>query len=117
MYRIFAQPGRLLVQVACTPDGVAYLNVARTVGRAGGAYLSRPRNVAVVIGWEEEYAAQTFYAAVLTGTTRPLRTRSGPGCRGCERMDCRHRALPPVNQALDIGTVERGVVLYRIRAS
>ncbi|MGI4952362.1 MAG: helix-turn-helix domain-containing protein [Janthinobacterium lividum] len=116
VYRAFAQPGRLLVQVAQTPDGVVYLNVARTVGRDGGAYLSRPRNVAIVIGCEIGYAAQTVYATGLNLHDPAIADPIGPGCRGCERTDCRHRAMPPADHALDVGTMERGVVPYRIRA-
>ncbi len=116
VYRTFAQPGRLLVQVAQTPDGVSYLNIARTVGRDGGAYLSRPRNVAVVIGCETGYAAQTVYAAGLDLRDDSIAEPIGPGCRACERTECRHRAVPPASQTLDVGTVERGVVPYRIRA-
>ena len=115
VYRTFSQPGRLLVQVARTPDGVTYLNIARTVGRDGGAYLSRPRNVAVVIGCEIEYAAQTVYSTGLDLQDPENADPIGPGCRACERPACRHRAVPPASQALDVGTVERGVVPYRIK--
>ncbi len=115
VYRTFAQPGRLLVQVAQTPDGMSYLNIARTVGRDGGAYLSRPRNVAMVIGCELAYAPQTVYAAGLDLRDPATADPIGPGCRACERANCRHRAVPPAGQALDVGTVERGVVPYRIR--
>lgn len=115
VYRAFAQPGRLLVQIARTPDNVAYLNVARTVGSEGGAYLSRPRNVAIVVGCEIDYAAQTVYAAGLNLRDPHIADPIGPGCRACERTDCRHRAVPPASQSLDVGTVERGVVPYRIR--
>ncbi|MGI4802634.1 MAG: helix-turn-helix domain-containing protein [Janthinobacterium lividum] len=115
VYRAFAQPGRLLVQVAQTPDGAVYLNVARTVGRDGGAYLSRPRNVAIVIGCEIGYAAQTVYATGLDLHDPAVAEPIGPGCRGCERTDCRHRAVPPASHTLDVGTTERGVVPYRIR--
>jgi predicted transcriptional regulator/transcriptional regulator with XRE-family HTH domain len=115
VYRAFAQPGRLLVQVARTPDGVAYLNIARTVGGGGSSYLSRPRNVALVIGCEIEYATETVYAAGLDLHDPNIADPIGPGCRACERVDCRHRAVPPASQALDVGTVERGVVPYRIR--
>lgn len=116
VYRAFAQPGRLLVQVAQTPDGAVYLNIARTVGRDGGAYLSRPRNVAIVIGCEIGYAAQTVYATGLHLHDPAIADPIGPGCRACERTDCRHRAMPPADHALDVGTMERGVVPYRIRA-
>ena len=116
VYRTFSQPGRLLVQVARTPDGVTYLNIARTVGRDGGAYLSRPRNVAIVIGCEIEYAVQTVYSAGLDLHNPESADPIGPGCRACDRAACRHRAVPPANQALDVGTMERGVVPYRIQA-
>ena len=115
VYRAFTQPGRVLVQVAQTPDGVAYLSVARTVGRGGGAYLSRPRNVAVVIGCEIEYARQTVYATGLDLRDTASHDPIGPGCRACERTACRHRAVPPASQSLDVGSLERGVVPYRIR--
>ena len=116
MYGAFARPGRLLVQVARTPDGTSFLNIARTVGRDGGAYLSRPRKVAVVIGCEVGYATRTVYAAGLDlhdpATADPI----GPGCRACDRTRCGQRAVPPASQALDVGTTERGVVPYRIRS-
>lgn len=115
VYRAFVQPGRLTVQVARTPDQVSYLNIGRTVGRGGGAYLSRPRNVAIVIGCEVSYAAQTVYATGLDLLDPKIADPIGPGCRACERIDCRHRAVPPASGTLDTGTSERGVVPYRIR--
>ena len=93
---------------------VPYLNVARTVGRDGGAYLSRPRNVAIGIGCEIGYAAQTVYATGLDLRDPAVADPIGPGCRACERADCRHRAVPPVDHALDVGATDRGVIPYRI---
>jgi predicted transcriptional regulator/transcriptional regulator with XRE-family HTH domain len=115
VFRAFAHPGEILVQRAVSPDGAAYLNIARTVGRGGGSYLSRPRAVAVVLGCEARYAGQMVYAEGLDLTNPDLADPIGPGCRACERTNCRHRAVPPMNQALDLGTAERGVVPYRIK--
>jgi predicted transcriptional regulator/transcriptional regulator with XRE-family HTH domain len=116
VYRAFAHPGEILVQLASTPDDVTYLNIARTVGRGGGSYLARPRAVAVVLGCEIAYAAQTVYAQGLNidapGAADPI----GPGCRACPRTNCRHRSVPPMGHALDMGTAERGVVPYRLKA-
>ena len=42
VYRAFASPGQILVQLATTPDDVTYVNVARTVSRPGGFHLARP---------------------------------------------------------------------------
>jgi XRE family transcriptional regulator, fatty acid utilization regulator len=114
VHQAFAQPGRILVQLANTPDGTTYLCIARTVSMSGGSYLSRPRAVAVGLGCEIAYAEQTIYSTGLDlknlGASDPI----GPGCRACERVECRHRALPPIGRPLDVGTAERGVVPYRI---
>jgi predicted transcriptional regulator/DNA-binding XRE family transcriptional regulator len=116
VYRAFAHPGEILVQLARTPDDLTYLNIARTVGRDGGSYLSRPRAVAVVLGCELRYAAQMVYAAGLDLTNPDAADPIGPGCRACERTSCRHRSVPPLGRALDVGTGERGVVPYRVRS-
>ena len=115
VYRAFAHPGEILVQLASTPDDVTYLNIARTVGRGAGSYLARPRAVAVVLGCETRFAAQTVYAAGLNTTALEAAEPIGPGCRACERNNCRHRSVPPMGRALDMGTAERGVVPYRLK--
>jgi predicted transcriptional regulator/transcriptional regulator with XRE-family HTH domain len=114
VYRAFARPGEILVQLATTPDQVSYLNIARTVGRGGGAYRARPRAVAVVLGCETRYAAKTVYAAGLNLADPDAADPIGPGCRACERTGCRHRSVPPMGLKLDVGTAERGVVPYRV---
>jgi XRE family transcriptional regulator, fatty acid utilization regulator len=116
VYRAFASPGQILVQLARTPDNITYLNVARTVGRTGGFHLARPRSVAVVLGCEMAHAHRTVYATGLDLGSPETAVPIGPGCRMCERTGCRHRAVPPVGQKLDVGTGERGVIPYRIRA-
>lgn len=116
VFSAFARPGRVLVQLARTPDEVSYLTIARTVGRPAGAYLSRPRSVAVLLGCEVEHARLTVYSAGLDLADADAAVPIGPGCRACERVDCRHRAVPPSGHALEIGTGERGVVPYRIQA-
>ena len=114
VYSAFARPGETLVQLAQTPDEVTYLNIARTVGRSDSAYLSRPRSVAVVLGCEIGYAPLTVYAVGLDLKNPAAAVPIGPGCRACERLDCRHRAVPPAGRTLDVGTGERGVVPYKI---
>jgi predicted transcriptional regulator/transcriptional regulator with XRE-family HTH domain len=115
VFKAFAHPGEILVQLASATDDVTYLNIARTVGRGGGSYLSRPRSVAVVLGCEARYAAQIIYSTGLELNNPEVADLIGPGCRACERLSCRHRSIPPMNQAIDVGTAERGVVPYRIK--
>ncbi len=115
VFKAFAHPGEILVQLARAPEEITYLNIARTVGRGGGSYLSRPRSVAVVLGCEARYATQLVYSVGLDLNNPDLADPIGPGCRACERTNCRHRSVPPMDQTLDFGTAERGVVPYRIK--
>lgn len=115
VYRSFSHPGEIQVQLARTPDDVRYLNIARTVGRGGGSYMARPRAVAVVLGCEIGHAAQTVYAAGLDLKNPDAADPIGPGCRACERTNCRHRSVPSMSMALDTGAVERGVVPYKLK--
>ncbi|MGO9134832.1 MAG: helix-turn-helix domain-containing protein [Methylovirgula sp.] len=114
VYHAFAQPGRVSVQLARTPDGVTYLSIARTVGPSGNSFLSRPRAVAIGLGCEIDYARQTVYSIGLNLDDPDAADPIGPGCRTCERGDCRHRAVPPLGRSLDVGNAERGVLPYRI---
>ncbi|WP_342709891.1 short-chain fatty acyl-CoA regulator family protein [Bradyrhizobium sp. B124] len=114
VHQSFSQPGRILVQLAATADATTYLCLARTVSLSGGSYLSRPRAVAVGLGCEIAYANQVVYSKGLDLEDIEAADPIGPGCRACERTDCRHRALPPIGRPLDVGTAERGVVPYRI---
>ena len=114
VFKAFAHPGEILVQFASSADAITYLNIARTVGRSGESYLSRPRSVAVVLGCEARHASQIVYSAGLDINNPDVADPIGPGCRACERTSCRHRSVPPVGHALDVGTAERGVVPYRI---
>ena len=116
VYKTFSEPGQIQIQVARTPDDTTYLNIARTVGRGGGYYLARPRSVAVVLGCEIEHATRTVYATGLDLANTAAVAPIGPGCRVCERTNCRHRAMPPIGRQLDVGTEERGVVPYRVKA-
>jgi predicted transcriptional regulator/transcriptional regulator with XRE-family HTH domain len=113
VHQAFAQPGRILTQLARTPDGVTHLCIARTVG-SGGSFLNQPREGAVGLGCEIAHADQLVYSAGIALADRQLPVPIGPGCRACERGDCRHRAMPPVGHQLDVGTAERGLLPYRI---
>jgi len=114
VHHAFSHPGRILVQLARTPDGVAYLSIARTVGPGGNSYLSRPRAVAVGLGCEIDHADETVYSSGLNVKGIDTPELIGPGCRTCERLDCRHRSVPPLGFQLDVGSAERGVIPYRI---
>ncbi|NVN36751.1 helix-turn-helix domain-containing protein [Komagataeibacter swingsii] len=113
VFRAFATPGQVQIQLSQTTDDSIYLNVARTVGREGLAYGDRPRQTAIVLGCRLSDAAGTVYARGLDLEDRSLVVPIGPGCRACLRDDCSHRSLPVSGRTLDTGNDARGVVPYR----
>ncbi|MFT9253057.1 MAG: short-chain fatty acyl-CoA regulator family protein [Acetobacter okinawensis] len=113
VFRAFATPGQIQVQLSQTTDDSIYLNVARTVGREGLNYADRPRQIAMVLGCTIQDAAKTVYAAGLDLQDHTLVVPIGPGCRACGREQCSHRSLPVSGRVLDTGSNARGVVPYR----
>ncbi|MDG6093857.1 short-chain fatty acyl-CoA regulator family protein [Acetobacter sp. AN02] len=113
VFRCFASPLQLQVQLSRATDGSLYLNVARTVGHAATSYFDRPRQVAVVLGCSAAHAQDIVYSAGLDADDERMVVPIGPGCRACTRTDCRHRAVPPAGMAIDTGSEERGVAPYR----
>ncbi|MFT8896475.1 MAG: short-chain fatty acyl-CoA regulator family protein [Acetobacter sp.] len=116
VFRAFATPGELQVQVSRTTDDAVFLNVARTVGHAGTSYFDRPRRVAIVLGCSVSHASELVYAAGLDLSDERTIIPIGPGCRACIRTDCRHRAIPAAGFQIDAGGEERGVVPYHMVA-
>lgn len=113
IFRAFATPGQVQVQLSQTTDDTIYLNVARTVAHEGRTYTDRPRQSAIVLGCHIKDAAQTVYADGLNLSDHSLVIPIGPGCRACSRDNCSHRSLPLSGRLLDTGSDARGVVPYR----
>ncbi|GAN69676.1 helix-turn-helix domain-containing protein [Acetobacter orleanensis] len=113
VFRAFATPGQIQVQLSQTTDDAIYLNIARTVGHEGSSYADRPRQIAMVLGCAIADAPKTVYAAGLNLDDHTLVVPIGPGCRACGRDQCSHRSLPVSGRILDTGSHARGVVPYR----
>ncbi|OUI80974.1 helix-turn-helix domain-containing protein [Acetobacter orientalis] len=113
IFRAFATPGQVQVQLSQTTDSTVYLNVARTVSHEGRTYTDRPRQSAIVLGCHIKDAPQTVYADGLDLADHSLVIPIGPGCRACSRDNCSHRSLPLSGRLLDTGSDARGVVPYR----
>ena len=112
VHAAFSHPGKVLVQLARMPDGVAYICVARTVTKRGGAYLRPDRQFAVGLGCEASYADQLVYAAGLDLTSEQAADKIGVNCRVCERMDCQQRAFPPIGSHISVDENNRSFVPY-----
>lgn len=102
VYEAFAQPGRVLVQIARMPDGRAYLWIARTVEHGRPGYGATHKSFSVALGCDLRHAARLVYAKGLDLADPGAATPIGAGCRVCEREVCVQRAFPFVGRPLTV---------------
>ena len=107
VYEAFAQPGKVLTQVARMPDGRTYLWIARCVSRATGGYGSPERTFAIGLGCDVRHASRLVYAKGLDLGDAEVATPIGAGCRVCDRQGCPQRAFPALGKQLRIDENER----------
>lgn len=116
VHEAFAQPGRILTQVAEMPDGIRYFGIARTIERGGGGFRARRKLFAIGLGCELSHARELVYADNIQidhpSDVMPI----GPGCRVCPRQDCVQRAFPPAGKPIVIDSNAESLVSYRFRA-
>jgi predicted transcriptional regulator/transcriptional regulator with XRE-family HTH domain len=113
VHEAFGHPGRNLVQLAETPDGVRYLCMARGITKRSGSYLAPDRQYAVGLGCEVQHAAAVVYSAGLD--LKGPAAQIGVSCRICERDNCQQRAFPPIDRPLRVPPNERAIVPYELR--
>jgi predicted transcriptional regulator/transcriptional regulator with XRE-family HTH domain len=106
VYEAFAQPGRILTQLARMPDGRSYLWVARSVSRAHGGYGSPGKTFAIALGCDLSHAHRLVYSKGLDLQDPEVPTPIGMGCKVCERADCPQRAFPFIGRPLDVNENE-----------
>jgi len=109
----FAQPGKILRQVAQMPDGKTYFCIARTVSRTEGGFLMPQKNFAVGLGCEIQHAPQLSYAVGIDLNDKAAAVPIGVSCRVCERDHCPQRAFPPIGKKIHISENEREFLPYR----
>lgn len=102
VYEAFAQPNRILTQLARMPDERTYLWVARTVSHDRGGYRTPRKTFAVALGCDLQHAGRLVYSDGLDLSNPATATPIGAGCRICEREACPQRAFPPVGRSLRV---------------
>ncbi|MFT3778416.1 MAG: short-chain fatty acyl-CoA regulator family protein [Ottowia sp.] len=102
VYEAFAQPGRVLPQLARMPDGRAYLWIARTVHGRGGGWGAPRRVFSIGLGCDVRHAPRLVYSKGLDLRDPEAATPIGMGCKVCERADCPQRAFPFIGRALEV---------------
>src|SRR3546814_10132339 len=61
VHEAVAAPGRILVQIVETPDGVRYVSMAMGLVKESGSYSEPDRRFAVALGCEASFASQFVY--------------------------------------------------------
>ncbi len=102
VYEAFAQPGRILTQLAQMPDGRTYLWIARTVHRAGGGYGEPGKTFAIGLGCDVQHASRLVYSKGLALDDPGAATPIGAGCKVCERPACPQRAFPLLGRPIAV---------------
>lgn len=101
-HEAFAQPDKVLTQVAQMPDGRTYLWIARTVRSASAGYLAPEKLFVVAMGCDIAYADRLVYSTGIAlddpATTVPI----GAGCKVCDRPACAQRAFPQLGRAVAV---------------
>ncbi|WP_199084509.1 short-chain fatty acyl-CoA regulator family protein [Bosea sp. ASV33] len=115
VYDAFAQPGRVLTQVARMPDDRTYLWVARSVSRGRGSYHQPRKTFAVALGCDLRHAGRLVYSDGLDLTNGDAATPIGAGCRICERPACPQRAFPPVGRPLHVDEQRSAFAPYAVK--
>jgi predicted transcriptional regulator/transcriptional regulator with XRE-family HTH domain len=116
VYETFANPGKILVQIAQMPDGRDYMWVARTVERRAARYGQPGKTFAIGLGCELRHAHRLVYSEGLDlSGDASVATPIGAGCRVCERDNCPQRAFPALGRALDLDEHRSTVSPYLVK--
>jgi predicted transcriptional regulator/transcriptional regulator with XRE-family HTH domain len=112
VYEAFAQPGRIVPQLASMPDGRVYLWIARTVSRHGHGWGAPGKTFSIGLGCDVQHASRLVYSRGLDLRHLDAAIPIGMGCKVCERSACPQRAFPFVGKPLRVNENESGFVPY-----
>jgi predicted transcriptional regulator len=113
VHQAFENPGRIIRQLAETPDGVRYFCIATEIAK-GGRFSAPRRRFVISLGCEMSCARDFVYADGLDLANRSAFEPIGISRRICERVDCGQRALPPLKSRLVADHDRRATLPYYI---
>jgi hypothetical protein len=90
----FAQPGRIVTQVAQMPDGRSYFWLAKTTAPEGQGYLGQHKSFAIGLGCDLAHADKLVYSTGVALDDPSTAVPIGAGCKICNRSACAQRAFP-----------------------
>ncbi|NTB95501.1 DUF2083 domain-containing protein [Agrobacterium tumefaciens] len=113
-HQAFETPGRIIRQLAETPDGVRYLCLAVQVDKGLAGFKAPRTRYALALGCEISYSEEFIYADDINVGTGAVFDPIGISCRICERTACSSRAIPPVKRKLNVDRNIRGFLPYTL---
>lgn len=114
-HQAFEAPGRIIRQLAETPDGARYLCLATQVSKGFGGFRAVQTSYALALGCEISYADAFVYADDLHLDERASFDPIGISCRICERTRCSSRAVPALKRKLTIDHNVRTALPYELK--
>jgi XRE family transcriptional regulator, fatty acid utilization regulator len=90
----FAQPGRIVTQVAQMPDGRLYFWIAKTTTPESQGYLGQHKSFAIGLGCDLVHADKLVYSTGVALDHPTTAVPIGAGCKICNRSTCPQRAFP-----------------------
>lgn len=114
-HQAFEAPGRIIRQLAETPDGVRYLCLSKQITKGGRGFRQPQQHHALALGCEVSYADSFVYADDMDLGNRASFEPIGISCRICERTGCAARAMPPLKGRLIIDHDQRSALPYRLK--
>ena len=114
VHQAFETPGRLLRQLAETPDGTRYICLAADVSKPGGGFRRPVRRYAIALGCETRHAERLVYADDLDLSRDAVYEPIGVSCRICERRQCHQRSVPPLRAEIRVDRDRRDVLPYSL---
>lgn len=116
VYEAFSHPGEVLTQQAEMPDGRRYLWIARTVEQGPGGFGAARKQFAVALGCDLSHAVRLVYGRGMDAQADGAVTDIGPGCKLCERAQCRQRAFPMIGRRLESAASHRSFAPYAVHS-
>lgn len=108
----FEAPGRIIRQLAETPDGARYLCIATEIVKNGGGFAASHQRFAIALRCEVTHAHEFIYSDGLGPIEKASFDPIGISCRICERANCHQRAVPLLNRKLTIDHDQRSFLPY-----
>lgn len=96
VYQAFASQGRIITQLASTPQGERFIFIARSLSKRVAGFGGTNAMYSVMLGCEARHGERMVYGDAFVAGRDSLATPVGFNCHTCARLDCPQRAHPTI---------------------